>query len=228
MSEVTDETLRRAFPKDKLSILTRRKKILALARQGLDNPREIAERLGVDYEVSKWSIRNDIQRIRKSWKRVVLREIKTHQAEEVAKVNEVERVAWEAYNRSLMLDENGIPTSQGNTRHLEIILKCVEKRCFIMGIGDKKLQESVANANKSEVTIDQFVAQAALKSKQYRIQRTEIIVDNEENMSKNPPKVIENLEISDNPPKNEDYAIWEDVKDEDGKQTLEQEEVWED
>jgi hypothetical protein len=61
-------------------------------------------------------------------------------AKELARLDNLERTYWEAYERSCQRSETASEKQQrdGNPRFLEGIQRCVALRCQILGLIDKK------------------------------------------------------------------------------------------
>ena len=111
---------------------------------------EVQER--TEQEVSFQQISKDIKWIRKQWRMETIKNYEDAQNQEVAKLNEIEREAWEAYQRTVGLhrkqtrkrgaaetDENAETTVTeeelaGDPRFLIVAKDCVEKRCKIKGL----------------------------------------------------------------------------------------------
>ncbi len=181
----------------------RRRLVSKYFLQGVGNFVQIAEKLGIE---NRDLIKTDVRTLKRGWNKEFARGNRYVKSLEIKKIDEVERMAWESYNKSLMINEEGEATSQGNTKYLEIILRCVEKRCNILGIIDNR---TIVNreVNTNSLSVDQFVQQAALKSKEYRIQRTDIIINNND-FDNNNIKSVEDLSNSSNI--QEEIEIWVD------------------
>jgi hypothetical protein len=100
------------------------------------------------FEVSQPTIAGDLKAIRAEWMAASVAAFDERKAQELAKVDELERVYWQAWAKSQMpkkvkgrkKNENGIETTlreerrDGDPRFLDGILRCIEKRCAIVGI----------------------------------------------------------------------------------------------
>ena len=120
---------------------------------------EIARQLGV----SQQQISKDLRMLHRQWRASAMRDFDARQEQELAKIDLLERTAWEAWERSLhpreltltehteggdVPDEHGKvhPKSPirrasvrrenqvGDPRFLERIDKCIERRCAILGL----------------------------------------------------------------------------------------------
>jgi hypothetical protein len=144
----------RPTPADKLLILQRRKRVAAAYLDG--RPQwEIAEREGI----AQQTVSDDLKAIRKEWRASALMDFDARQAQELAKIDNLETMAREAWERSCKdaetfrvktetegKDEQGRPiqgktisekTSRGQAgdpRFLERIGWCIDQRCKILGL----------------------------------------------------------------------------------------------
>lgn len=100
---------------------------------------EIAQIFGV----SRTQIGYDIKRIREAWKKSSVIDFDEKKRIELDRIDVLERNAWEAWERSqkeTVTKKAGkdssivTQTSAGNPRFLEIVIKCIERRCRIFGI----------------------------------------------------------------------------------------------
>lgn len=101
------------------------------------------------FEVSQATISLDLKAIHAEWLESAVRDLDARKAMELAKVDEVERQAWVAWARSMEnaetkrekvkigADGETIKISKGQAgdpRFLDAVLKCVERRCKILGV----------------------------------------------------------------------------------------------
>lgn len=117
---------------------------------------EIAKEIGV----STQQIHYDLKVIQKRWSKQTILNLDEHRIKELGKIDQVERELWAAWELSkeevktttiskakdITQDKNGKLTpggvdktsrtedSQGNSKYLELVLKCIERRCKILGI----------------------------------------------------------------------------------------------
>lgn len=86
--------------------------------------RSISKQLSSErkYTIGHCQIKKDLDKVLAEWKSTAFKNIEDKQLIEIKKLNRVEFEAWNAY------DENK------SARFLEIVLKCIEKRCRIFGI----------------------------------------------------------------------------------------------
>lgn len=120
--------------------------------------REIAAKVTElrDYSLSYQTIKNDVDEILSRWRETLVESIDKLKADELAKINEVERQAWAEWERSKLdtsrheegsNDKTGCFEKDitegrlGDPRYLEIIGKCVQKRCDILGLDAPKRSE---------------------------------------------------------------------------------------
>lgn len=111
---------------------------------------EIAAELGLDQS----QISRELRTIQEEWRQRYAAEIEALKARELARIDELERVAWDAWERSKVAkvereqtdrpadDGRLIPaeatvvttTSVGDTRYLDKVQWCIEQRCKILQI----------------------------------------------------------------------------------------------
>lgn len=125
----------------------------------------IAEALGVD----RSTISRDLAAIRRAWLASAVRDFDEAKAQEIAKIDAVEREAWAAWSRSTedrevatqeeindpitYTDAKGVPQTKNKTRRratlrregqtgaavfLDVVLRCIAKRCEILGLDAPK------------------------------------------------------------------------------------------
>ena len=133
------------------------------ADQMLNDRRIIAERyLRGDYQadiardlgVSQQQVSYDLKAIRAAWLTAAVRDFDAARAQELAKIDAVEREYWEAWERSkkdketTLHDVDGAKQikkatirregQSGNPAYLVGILTCIERRCSILGLDAPK------------------------------------------------------------------------------------------
>lgn len=111
---------------------------------------EIAHAFGV----SQQQISQDLRAVRAHWLASAIRDFDAAKAQELAKIDEVERAAWGAWERStkdkeVVIREAGADQKprkatlrkegqSGNPAFLNTILTCIERRCAILGLDAPK------------------------------------------------------------------------------------------
>jgi predicted transcriptional regulator len=139
---------------EELAQLQRRKRVAELYLAGLTQW-ETAEKLGVVQS----TVSKDLAVIRGEWLASALQDFDARKAEELAKVDRLERVALDAWERSCRdavsvatttgrTDKEGAPLPDqvtttvkgqaGDPRFLERVAWCVNKRCEILGLDSPK------------------------------------------------------------------------------------------
>jgi len=107
---------------------------------------EIAETVGV----SQSQVCHDLKMVRRHWRESTIRDFDALRDEQLAKIDEAERRAWEVFERS---QEDAVKTRRevgedgdfgsgymervgqaGDVRSLDLVLKCVERRCKLLGL----------------------------------------------------------------------------------------------
>jgi transcriptional regulator with XRE-family HTH domain len=129
--------------------------------QILNHRRIIAERyLRGDYQsdiardlgISQPQISYDLKAIRAQWIAATIRDFDAAKAQELAKIDQVEAEYWKAWARSqedkeISYSETGMKGSKsgnrsegqaGNPAFLDGVLKCITKRCEILGLDAPK------------------------------------------------------------------------------------------
>lgn len=117
----------------------------------------IAQALGVDTA----TISRDLAAVRAAWLSSAVRDFDAAKAQELAKIDEVERAAWIAWERSTQDKEVAVQETDGvkdektgrpkikkatlrkegqsgNPAFLSTILTCIERRCSILGLDAPK------------------------------------------------------------------------------------------
>lgn len=116
---------------------------------------QIAEIIGV----SQVTISNDLKKLQKRWKEKAIQLIDERKAEELAKVDQLERTYWEAWIKScdyrvMETDVRGrkvrvlVPNNQrtplGDTKYLAGIQWCIDRRCKMLGVdAPQKIEETL-------------------------------------------------------------------------------------
>lgn len=104
--------------------------------------------IAVKFGLSQQTIFEDLQAIRKEWREARVRDIDELQTEELERIGQREREAWEAWNKSKAPTETmelatydgrkserlTSKTSAGDPRFLDKLEKCSEQRCKIYGL----------------------------------------------------------------------------------------------
>lgn len=131
------------FHPTQLQLQQRRQKVAARYLRG-QSQWEIAHA----FEVDQATISRDLVALHAEWLAQSMLDIDAIKARELAKTDEVERQAWEAWSRSCQdaqtlkarvrgdssATEKTVKGQAGDPRFLAIVLECVEKRCKILGV----------------------------------------------------------------------------------------------
>ena len=123
----------------------------------------IADRLNAErpYSLARPTISRDIDEILDSWRQTLVENIDELQAQELLRINQIEREAWKAWERSKgkrerrlserktggkesgQRDQNITEDQVGDPRYLEQVQWCITKRCDILGLNaPRKYQHS--------------------------------------------------------------------------------------
>lgn len=123
---------------------------------------EIADWLTANrpYRIWRQGVTKDLEEIRVIWRNRAAQLIGERKAEELAKLDRLEREAWEGWERSRSdavrkhakrtgkgadaTEEVGTSTEHrdGNPKFLELVLRCVEKRLEVLGLASHRVQLS--------------------------------------------------------------------------------------
>ena len=156
------------------AILDRRKRVAEMYMAG-SGQWEIARTIGIERE----TVFLDLGYIRKAWLEKMVGDFDSRKAEELAKIDHIERRMWESYDRSCGEDQvtrtkekytsaegneayKNVVTKRktpGNTKYIEKIQWCIELRCKIFGIIKDEKRESVNN-NIVQIQWDQVVGKS--------------------------------------------------------------------
>lgn len=135
---------------DQARIMSRRTKVAALLLRGTSNQYEICAQLGMEHSQQS-VISKDIKAIKTEWRRSAVRDFDEAKGRELEKLEALEREAWEAWERS-KLERTSSRTSKrsgaapaesaelkkekrdGNPKFLDVVLRCIAKRCEILGL----------------------------------------------------------------------------------------------
>lgn len=115
--------------------------------------REIAQELSAarDYTVSHKTVGRDIAALLSRWRETACREINELKAAELARLNRLEREAWDEWERSKLKRERTLTEKRtgdnpgeraqivkenllGDPRYLQAVQWCIDKRCKILGL----------------------------------------------------------------------------------------------
>lgn len=84
-------------------------------------------------EVTQSCVSKDLKAIQAEWLASSVRDFDAIKAEQLAKVDSIEREHWAAWERSKRPDAEG-NQRDGDPRFLDGVLKCVTKRCEMLGV----------------------------------------------------------------------------------------------
>jgi hypothetical protein len=103
-------------------------------------------------EVDQATVSRDLKALREEWRANALMDVSARVAEELRKVDECEKCAWQAWARSQenaevlkarmqgkdAVTEKTSKGQAGDPRFLELVLKCVARRCELLGLDAAK------------------------------------------------------------------------------------------
>jgi len=103
-----------------------------------------------NYDITQQTVSRDLKTIQERWFASSLRNFDEAKAQEIAKVDHLELVAWEAYQSSIKpiikqkiskkVDGQTTEATQeayrgyGDVRFLEMVYKCIDRRCKLLGL----------------------------------------------------------------------------------------------
>lgn len=130
-------------PKKRLIIAERRGRVARLYLQGRDQS-DIASELGI----AQATISKDLEKIRTAWRESAIRDFDAQKDIELQRLNEIEREAWKAWERSQQPAQSAVVDGAagtqrakrtvkhqyGDPRFLELALRCNEERRKILGL----------------------------------------------------------------------------------------------
>jgi hypothetical protein len=82
--------------------------------------------------VSQSTVSLDLKAIQAQWKASSIRNLDAHKAQELARIDQLERTYWEAWGRSLREGRDGDP------RFLDGVQKCIVSRCKLLDLMPKE------------------------------------------------------------------------------------------
>lgn len=121
---------------------------------------EIAKLLGI----SQQQVSYDLQAIQSQWQDMPVRELSELKAKELAKIDNLERTYWQAWEKSLQPKEVTQTTKEedkvkvgkrteqrnGNPSYLSGVQWCIERRCKLCGL-DAPTKNEVTGANGTPI-----------------------------------------------------------------------------
>jgi hypothetical protein len=151
-----------------------RELIARLYMQGR-NQFEIAETISKQYDftITQQQISSDLKVIRDRWLESSVRDFDTAKAEQLAKIDHMEFEAWQSWEKSKEVSKTvtrkqggvndgevitKIETLSGNPAYLNIVDRCIERRCRLLGL-DAELRYADVNLAIAAVIRAGFVVQ---------------------------------------------------------------------
>lgn len=118
---------------------------------------EISKQIGV----SRQQIAYDLKEIQKRWRESAVRDFDAAKAEELAKIDNLEREYWEAWRRSIgekqratterKTGEKAYERAQiqkheeaGDPRFLDGVARCIDSRCKLLGLVTNKVDANLS------------------------------------------------------------------------------------
>lgn len=158
--------------------LERERDLDAISKQYLHGvtQAQIAE----NFNVSQQQISRDLKELRNRWLKSSLANLDALKAQELAKVDALEKEYWDAWNRSIgerkrksteRATANGedknkasIITEEmiGDPRYLEGVQKCIERRCKLLGL-DSPDRRALTDSQGNDIEMPKIVQVVAAK-----------------------------------------------------------------
>jgi hypothetical protein len=150
-------------PARRLAIAQRRQQVAKLYLSGKGQVE-----IGQELNLAQSTICKDLEHIRTAWRESSIRDFDAQRDLEIARLNQIEREAWAAWERSQQPAQtavvSGAAGSQtakrtlrhqcGNPRFLELALRCNEERCKLLGL-DAPLKIAPVTPDGRPLTIEQ-------------------------------------------------------------------------
>src|SRR5262245_22827380 len=162
---------------EEVRIYSRRSKVAALLLRGVTTQFEICERLGME-PGQRSTISRDVKAIKLEWRASAVRDFDQAKGRELAKLDALEKEYWEAWERSKAEKQStrtrrrtrpaggGTATDDeaevrkehrdGNPAFLEGALRCVDKRCEILGLNAAKKVRHGGDEDAPPIRHDHF------------------------------------------------------------------------
>lgn len=115
--------------RSKVQIEADRKETAALYLKG-----ETQAAIGVRLGLSKQQIHYDLKRIRAAWLESSLQDFDAKRAKELAAIDHLEFVVWRDFDVSA-------EAGPGDKRYLDVVLRCIDRRCKLLGLDAPAKQE---------------------------------------------------------------------------------------
>ena len=146
---------------ERFKIAERRARVAERLTRGGRRQFEVATELGI----SEATVSRDVKAIEAEWHQQAVKDVAERKAVELAKINLVEREAWEAWDRSkqdaetLRVRQRGtgedtetetekvVRSQYGDPRFLDVVLECVNLRWKLLGL------DKASGASTSCVTV---------------------------------------------------------------------------
>ena len=122
-----------ANKRTRIQIEDDRREIASLYLQG-KTQQAIAERLNMTRQMVGY----DLKAIQRRWREDTSRNLDEDKARELAKLDELERTHWQAWEDSLEQEDK-----HGNPAYLRGVIDCIDRRCKLLGLDSpQKLEHS--------------------------------------------------------------------------------------
>lgn len=153
-----------------LAITSRRNKVAELFLRGITNQFEICAKLGMD-PAQRSTVSRDLDALDKQWKASGVRDLDAAKGQELERLEALEREYWAAWEQSKTerqltrtkrrtgggsepRDEAEMKKERrdGNPAFLDGVLKCITKRCSLLGL-DAPVKQEITGARGAPIQI---------------------------------------------------------------------------
>jgi hypothetical protein len=125
--------------------------------------------IGAELGLTQQTVSNDIREIERRWLASALRDFDVAKSEELARIDEVERQAQDAWERSCgnktvkTVEQIGSREKKslkqekrdGNPAFLQLVLQCIERRCKLLGLdAPAKHEHSGPNGTPERIIVE--------------------------------------------------------------------------
>jgi hypothetical protein len=171
---------------EELAIESRRSQVAELFLRGVRRQGELARRVGVE----RSTVSRDLKALNARWKEAALRDLDAAKGQELERIDQLEREAWEAWDKSKQAHET-TTTEQttggdrdhtkaairkedqtGDPRYLAAVQWCIDKRCEVLGLNaPHKVAPTTPDGREPyRLTVEDLV-QARSRAEEWRRER---------------------------------------------------------
>lgn len=150
---------------------------------------------GKEYKIDRGQIYYDMKKLQNQWLSEAKDLIHTHQIKELAKLDNLEAEAWESYEKSKFVKSKKVKyrpkegkeytdlekmekvidyeeikdeETPGNPKFLDVILRCIDKRCTLLGL-NAPIQIALPTKEEQEARGDALVITEEVKAELIKV-----------------------------------------------------------